>query len=316
MPSEPHPDIQAVLTELDKQGIPEMNTLSVDGARSLLEELFASTDDPEPVGAVRNFSIDGPGGGVPIRIYTPEGSGPFPVLVYFHGGGWILGSLDTHDPTCRALTNASDCAVVSVDYRRPPEHPFPAPVKDCYAATRWVSENPGVVHGDPDRIAVGGDSAGGNLAAAVAQIARDSDGPSLAHQTLLYPATNHAFDTASYSENAEGYFLTKADMEWFWDHYLPYDLNGQNPYASPLRARDLTGLPTASVVTCGFDPLRDEGLAYARRLNEAGVNVTSRTYEDMIHGFMSMLVEPDLDHARDAIAEIGADLQTAFATES
>jgi len=316
MPSEPHPVIQAVLAEFDDQGIPEINTLSVDGARTLLAELFALPDEPEPVGAVRNFTIDGPASGVPIRIYTPVGDVPFPVLVYFHGGGWVLGDLDTHDPICRALTNAADCVVVSVDYRRAPEHPFPAPLRDCYAATRWVSENPGVVHGDSDQIAVGGDSAGGNLAAAVAQIARDTDGPSLAYQLLLYPATNHAFDTASYDENAEGYFITKADMEWFWDHYLPHEFNGQNPYASPLQAREVADLPPASVVTCGFDPLRDEGLAYARRLEDAGVSVTSRTYEDMIHGFMSMLVEPDLDQARDAIAEVGVDLQTAFTTES
>jgi len=309
---EPHPNVQAVLTELEEQGIPETNMLSVDGARTLIEELFALPDEPEPVGAVREFTIDGPAGGIPVRIYTPDGTGPFPVLVYFHGGGWVVGNLDTHDPTCRALTNATDCVVVSVDYRLAPEHQFPAAVEDCYAATRWVSDNPGVVHGDPDRIAVGGDSAGGNLAAAVTQAARDFDGPELAYQTLLYPVTNHVFDTASYEENAEGYFLTKADMAWFWDHYLGDEFSGQNPYASPLKARDLAGLPPATVVTCGFDPLRDEGLAYVDRLRDAGVDVTSRTYDDMIHGFMSMLVEPDLDQARDAIAEVGSDLQEAL----
>jgi len=306
---EPHPDIQAVLEELDDQGIPEMNTLSVAGARALLEELFAPPDEPEEVGAVRNFRIDGPAGGIPIRIYTPEGSGPFPVFVFFHGGGWVVGSLDTHDATCRALTNATDCVVVSVDYRLAPEHPFPAAVEDCYAATQWVAKNPGVVHGDPDRVAVGGDSAGGNLAAAVSQVSRDTGGPDIAHQVLMYPVTNHSFDTPSYEENAEGYFLTRADMEWFWDHYLATGLDGANPYASPLRARDLRGLPPATVLTCEFDPLRDEGRAYADRLEDAGVAVIHRNYDGMIHGFASMLVEPDLDRAREAIASLGSDLE-------
>jgi acetyl esterase len=166
-------------------------------------------------------------------------------------------------------------------------------------------ENPGAVHGDPDRVVVGGDSAGGNLAAAVAQVARDHGGPDLAYQVLIYPVTDHAFDTASYEENAEGYFLTRADMEWYWDHYLAHEFDGRNPYTSPLRARDLEGLPPATVLTCGFDPLRDEGAAYAARLDEAGVPVTHRQYDEMIHGFASMLVEPELDHAREAIAEIG-----------
>lgn len=307
--SDPHPDVQAVLAELEAQGVPEMNTLSVTGARQVLKELFAQSGESEAVGAVRNYDIDGPGGGVPVRIYTPEGQGPFPVLVYFHGGGWVLGDLDTHDPTCRALTNATDHVVVSVDYRRAPEHPFPAALEDCYAATRWVGENPGTVHGDPDRVVVGGDSAGGNLAAAVAQVARDRGGPDLAYQVLIYPATDHALDTPSCEENAAGYFLTRADMEWFWDHYLADGFSGQNPYASPLRARSLDGLPPATVLTCGFDPLRDEGAAYAERLDDAGVPVTHRQYDGMIHGFASMLVEPDLDQAREALAGIGRDLQ-------
>lgn len=311
---EPHSDVQAVLTGLEEQGIPQISSLSVEGARHLLEELFAPPDEPEPVGAVRNFTIDGPAGGIPIRIYTPDGSAPFPVLVYFHGGGWVLGSLETHDATCRAVTNAAECVVVSVDYRLAPEHPFPAAVEDCYAATNWVVENPAAVHGDPDQIAIGGDSAGGNLAAVVAQVARDYDGPEIAHQVLIYPVTDHSFDTASYAENADGYFVTKADMEWFWDHYLESPFAGQNPYASPLRARDLSGLPSATVLTCGFDPLRDEGESYADRLEEAGVQVTYRNYDDMIHGFSSMLVEPDLDQARDSIADIGRDLQEAFET--
>ena len=283
--SDPHPDVQAVLAEL------------------------------EAVGAVRNYTVDGPAGGVPVRIYTTEGEGPFPVFVYFHGGGWVLGNLDTHDPTCRALTNATDHVVVSVDYRRAPEHPFLAPLEDCYAATRWAVENPGAVHGNPDRI-VGGDSAGGNLAAAVAQVARDRGGPDLAYQVLIYPATDQVLDTASYEENAEGCFLARADMEWFWDHHLAHEFSGQNAYASPLRARALDGLPPATVLTCGFDPLRDGATVYATRLEDAGVPVTHRRYDEMIHGFASMLVEPDLDQARETIADIGGDLQEALRPDS
>lgn len=311
MAAEPHPDIQAILADFESRGLPPINSLSVDGARQLLEDVFDPPETPEPVGSVREFTIDGPAGDLPVRIYTPDGQTPFPVLVYFHGGGWALGSLETHDATCRALTNAAECVVVSVDYRLAPEHPFPAGVEDCYAAVRWVAEHPGAVHGAPDQIAVGGDSAGGNLAAAVAQVARDFDGPDLTHQVLMYPVTDYSFDTTSYEENAEGYFLTRAYMEYFWDHYLQSDLDGQNPYASPLRARDLEGLPPATVLTAGFDPLCDDGIAYADRLESAGVSVAHRNYDDMIHGFASML---NLDVARQAVENVGRDLQGSFET--
>ncbi|MFB6296440.1 MAG: alpha/beta hydrolase [Halobacteriales archaeon] len=245
-------------------------------------------------------------------MYTPEGEGPFPVLTFYHGGGWVIGTLDTHEPICRALAGAADCVVVSVDYRLAPEHPFPAALEDCYAATRWVSDNAATLHADPDRVAVGGDSAGGNLAAAVAQACRDHGGPELVHQLLVYPVTDHAFDTDSYAENAEGYFLTRADMEWFWDHYLDSRFDGNNPYASPLRARDLGGLPPASVVTAGFDPLRDEGIAYAKRLDAAGVAVEHHHYDGAIHGFFGMLVEPEIPQARDAVETTAADLRASF----
>lgn len=308
----PHPEIQALLAERKERGIPPVHALSVDGARQQLEALHEPPDEPEPVGRVRNCRISGPTDDIPIRIYTPDRDGPFPVLVFFHGGGWVIGSLDTHDATCRALTNAADCVVVSVGYRRAPEHPFPAAVEDCYAATRWVSRNLDVVQGRSDSLAVGGDSAGGTLAGAVTQAVREYGGPDLAHQLLVYPPTNHSFDTESYTKNAEGYALSRADMEWFWDHYLDSRLDGQHPYASPLQARSLAGLPSATIVTCGFDPLRDEGIAYADRLADSGVSVTHRNYERMVHGFLSLLVDPELDAARAAIADIADDLKRAF----
>nr|WP_231188374.1 alpha/beta hydrolase [Haladaptatus sp. DYF46] len=304
--------MQAILSARKTQGVPRFSTLSVDGARHLLAELWASPDEPEPVAAVRDFTIEGPTDGIPIRIYTPAGSTPFPILVYFHGGGWVMGSIDIDDSICRALTNTVECAVVSVGYRHPPEHPFPAPVEDCYAATKWIAENPWVAYGDPDRIAIYGESAGGNLAAAVAQVARNRDGPILAHQVLVTPIVDHAFDTPSYDFDPEQVVVTKTDMEWVWDHYLENTLDGNNSYASPLRARSLHNLPSATVVTCGFDVLRDQGIAYAERLEGADIRVTHRHYDDLIHGFIGMLDDPELPQARDAIAEIGRDLQDSF----
>jgi acetyl esterase len=306
MASEPHPDVQELLDQLTEMGVPDVADLSVDEARQLVEELFVLDDAQlDEVGAVQELEIPGPVGGIPVRVYRPDGDGPHPVVVFFHGGGWVVGNLDTHDQGCRALCDAGDCVVVSVDYRLAPEHPFPVPVEDCYAATEWVTANSHVVDADLDRLVVAGDSAGGNLAAAVSLLARERDGPEIAHQYLVYPVTNHAFDTASYAENAEGYFLTRASMEWYWDHYLPTDVDGLNPVASPLRARDLSGLPPASVVTCGFDPLRDEGIEYAERLADAGVAVDHHHHEAMIHGFFTMLGEPDLPQARAAVATAG-----------
>lgn len=312
MATTPHPDVQAIFDQRAKLGVPRFSSLSVDEARQFLEDLWATPGEPEPVAAGRDFTIEGPAGDLPVRVYTPDGSGPFPVLVYFFGGGWVLGSIDVDDGICRALTNATGCVVVSVGYRRAPEHPFPAAVEDCYTATEWVVEHPEVVHGDPDRVAVGGESAGGNLAAVVAQVARDNDGPDLAHQVLIYPPTDHSMDTASYEQNPDWLVFTKEDGEWVWSHYLESDLDARNPYASPLQARDLSGLPPATVLTCGFDVLHDEGVAYADRLSEAGVSVTHRDYDDLNHGFIGMLDEPELQQARDAIDDIGRDLRISF----
>ena len=308
----PHSVARSFLDELESEGVPPFSALSVRGARDLHRRLSAPPTEPEPVGSVRDFRIPGPEEDVPVRVYAPEGEGPFPVLVYYHGGGWVVGSLDGVDSLCRALTEAADCMVVSVDYRLAPEHPFPAPVEDAYAAFRWVADTVDAVGGDPDRVAVGGDSAGGNLAAAVSLLARDRGGPTPDYQLLVYPATDPALATDSYAENAEGYFLTRDDMAWFWDHYLASDVDAANPYAAPLRARDLSGLPPATVVTAGFDVLRDEGVAYAERLAADGVDVDHRHYERMIHGFTTKLVDPEFPQAREVVDAAGDALRDAF----
>jgi acetyl esterase len=264
------------------------------------------------VAAVEDRRLAGPGGELPVRVYRPPGTGPFPALVYLHGGGWVLGGLDTHDGTCRALARAVPCVVVSVDYRLAPEHPFPCAAEDAWAATRHVAANAAAFGAEPGRIAVGGDSAGGNLAAVVALMARDRGGPSLVHQLLVYPVIDAAMDTPSYRENAEGYFLTADAMAWFWGHYVPDPAARRNPYASPLRAADLAGVAPAQVLTAEFDPLRDEGETYAARLRAAGVPVTLRRFDGMIHGFFSMT--GSLDQAAVAVEEAAVGLRAAFGT--
>ncbi|MEN8159131.1 MAG: alpha/beta hydrolase, partial [Myxococcota bacterium] len=229
-----------------------------------------------------------------------------PALVYFHGGGWVIGSIDTHDGSCRDLANRIGCVVVSVDYRLAPENPYPAAAEDCYAATKWVSENAAAVGVDPGRIAIGGDSAGGNLTAAVALMARDRGAPALRHQLLVYPVTDADFSRPSYRENAEGYLLTTKAMEWFWGHYVPDPARRQDAYAAPLRAPDLSGLPPAFVLTAEYDPLRDEGEALAARLEQAGVPTRLTRYEGAIHGFfaMGLLAEVARRAVDDAVAEL------------
>jgi acetyl esterase len=304
------PKAQEFLDQLAAANAPPLTDLPVAQARLAIDALFAAQGEVEPVARVENRSIPGPAGRIPIRVYTPEGKAPFPVLVFIHGGGWVLCGLDSHDPPCRALANAVPCVVVSVDYRLAPEHRFPAAADDAYAATRWVAEHAAELGGDASRIAVGGDSAGGNLAAVVALMARDRGGPRLVHQVLVYPATDAGLDTASCHENADGYFLTRDMMVWFWNHYLCSSADVENPYASPLRARDLRGLPPGLVITAEYDPLRDEGEAYAARLREAGVPVRMTRYAGIIHGFFGMLAV--FPQARTAIGEAAAALRAAF----
>jgi len=284
--------VQAVIDLVIKSGRPAYHELSPKDARQLFRETRpASTPTPPEIGAVRDLAADGPWGPIPLRLYRPAGvaaSTPLAALVYFHGGGWVIGDLETHDVLCRQLTAESGVSVVSIDYRLAPEHKFPAAADDAWAATRWVVAHAAEVGLDPNRLAVGGDSAGGNLAAVVALLARDQGAPSIALQVLLYPVTDVAAETPSYRDFAEGYLLTREGMRWFIAHYLNAKDEAADWRASPIRARSLAGLPPALIVTAGFDPLRDEGEAYAARLREAGVRVDSVCYGGMIHGFVPM----------------------------
>jgi acetyl esterase len=306
-----HPQAKALLQQMAQHNVPPLHTLTPAQARELMKGMAVLSSAPEAVAKVENLTIPGPGGQIPVRIYTPRGDGPFPILVFFHGGGWVICDLDTHDNLCRSLANRVHCVVVSVDYRLAPEHKFPAAVEDAYAATQWVAHNAHRINGDPARIAVGGDSAGGNLAAVVAMMSRDQDGPSLTYQLLIYPATDvSSNNTDSYKNYAAGYFLTKGDGEWFCAHYLNCEEDRLHHRASPLLAPDLSGLPPAFVITAEFDVLRDEGESYAKRLKGAGVSVKHKRYKGMIHGFMSM--DGLLDQARDGIEEASAALREAF----
>lgn len=257
--------------------------------------------EPEAVERIEELRVPGPAGEIPVRVYWPGGAGPFPVLVFFHGGGFVFCNVDSHDGVCRSLANGAGCVVVSVDYRLAPEHPYPAAPEDCYAATEWVAAHADELDIDPARMAVGGDSAGGNLAAVVALMARDKGGPTLRYQLLVYPVTNRNFKTGSYKENADGYFLTSAMMQWFWQQYAPAEERAAEPYASPMRAKDVSGLPAGLCITAGFDPLRDEGEAYAAKLRAAGVELQIQRYDGMFHGFFSMTTL--LDVAREAMSD-------------
>jgi acetyl esterase len=305
------PQAKVLLDQFAAVGGQPLSSMSVADARRLMEVLSSMRAAPPPIRSTEDRRIPGPAGEIPIRIYTPNGTAPFALLVYFHGGGWVLGGIETHDGICRELANGAGCVVVSVDYRLAPEHKFPAAAEDCYAATAWAAAHAAELGADAQRVAIGGDSAGGNLTAVVAQMARDRKGPPLAFQLLIYPVTDAAFGTASYRDNAEGYLLTTADMHWFWDHYLTGAADRENPYASPLRATSLAGLPPALVITAEFDPLRDEGEQYAHRLEEAGVPARLSRYDGMIHGFFGMTNM--LDKAKAAVGEATATLKLGFA---
>lgn len=273
------PETAAFLKEFDQTSQP--GPIKVEDMR---QTVFPSYQSKAPIQGVRNLSISGPLGPIPIRLYFPEGKGPFPVYISLEGGGWIAGSLDSNDNLCREICHRSGCLVVSVEYRKAPEHPFPQPLEDCYAAAVWTSQHIAEFNGDPQKLAIGGDSAGGNLAAAVTLLARERRGPSFRCQVLIYPATNHDFDTLSYYENAQGYFLTRDAMKQFWGFYLK-EANGKDPRASPLQAA-LDHLPPALILVAHFDPLRDDGLAYAHQLKAFGVPAVVYTYPT-IHGFVS-----------------------------
>lgn len=304
------PQIHALL---DKgAGVPATHTLPVDAARRHYEARIALMAPPAEIAGVCERLIDGPGGNLRIRLYAPLGSGPFPLLVFFHGSGFVLCSLDTHDGMCRNLCAGAGCVVASVDYRLAPEHKFPAGVEDCLNATRWAAAHAAEFGADPARVAICGDSAGTNMAAVTALRVRDEGGPKLCGQLLLYPVTDyHTPGTPSYAENAEGYGLTRDTMKWFWAHYLRDESEGAHPHAAPLRAADLSGLPPALVITAEYDPLRDEGELYAAKLRAAGVPATLTRYDGVNHGFMFWVGV--VDKAGAAMNEACAWLRGAFA---
>jgi acetyl esterase len=289
---------------------PAFHSQSPADARKAMDAMLNVLGPGPDVHKVDDRKIPGAAGDIPVRIYSPAGK-PIGILVYFHGGGWVVGDIASHDYVCRALTNAAGCTVVSVDYCLAPEHKFPAGPEDCYAATVWVSKNAASLGSDADHIAVGGDSAGGNLAAVIALMARDRGGPRIRHQMLIYPVTDAAMDTPSYKEfTADGFVLSKLDMEWFWGYYLANKKDGENPYASPSRARDLSNLPPAHIITASHDPLRDEGEAYGELLKKAGNKVKVKRYEGVVHGFFSL--QAAIDQGKTATRDLAEELKASL----
>ncbi len=300
-----HPQVVQLLERAAKSPLPLLYEVPAHIARRVYRDTRAALSPKAPdVADTRLLVVPGP---VALRAYRPAGTKPeetLPALVYFHGGGWVIGDLDTHDVLCRQLANGARCAVYSVDYRMGPEHPFPAAVEDCIAATKFVA-------GRHPQVAVGGDSAGGNLATVVALHARNAGGPPLAYQLLIYPATDQRGGHPSVTRNGEGYLLTKKSMEYFQAQYLPRREDLTDWRASPLLAKTLAGLPPAYLITAGYDPLLDEGCEYAQRMAREGVAVDYREYPDMVHGFI--LMGGVLDTANSAVTECCVKLRHAFA---
>jgi acetyl esterase len=303
---------ELLLQRLAESGLPPLNAMTIPDARAAYRAVVADNGiTPEPVDNISERRIPGPGGDILVRIYTPKGSKPLPVLVYFHGGGWVLGDLEVVHGACTVLANRAYAIVVSVDYRLAPEHPFPAAVEDSWAVTRWVADNAALIGADPERIAVGGDSAGGCLAAIVALLARDQGHPALRFQLLLYPVTDTAAFSASCHENAQDYLLTLDMLKWFYDHYLPKQQDRLDWRASPLRASDKGGAAPALIITTEYDPLRDEGEAYGEKLKERGTSVTVIRYAGEIHAFAANLAGT-IDAGKRALEEAAHHLRQAF----
>ena len=309
------PQVRWVLDLVKQAGRPSLDSLSPPEARQQFDETLPALDaKPAAMAEVRELQASGPHGAIPLRLYRPESATatPGPLLVFFHGGGWVIGGLQSYDAVCRALAAKARCRVISVDYRLAPEHKFPTAVEDAFAALTWIAGNAADLGVDATRIAVGGDSAGGNLSAVVAQLARDTGGPALRFQLLIYPATDLRGGTESHREFADGYLLTSQLMRWFFDHYMRSEDDTANTLASPLLTQSLAGLPPALVLTAGFDPLQDEGKAYAARLAAEGVDTLHQHYPGMIHGFFNM--SGVLDEAKRAIDEAAAALSAALGT--
>jgi acetyl esterase len=311
-----HPQAKALLELMVERGIPPTHTLTPADARAFYRERRAVTQpDPPSIAETRELRCDGPHGPIPLRLYQPQLAAERkvvpPVLVYYHGGGWVIGDLDTHDTLCRELANGAGCALVAVDYRLGPEHRFPAAVDDCIAATRWVRDHAEALGVDASRVAVGGDSAGGNLAAVVAITMRDAGNLPIRFQLLIYPATDQRRGWPSHTSNGQGYLLTTESMDYYHDHYLPDQAQDLDWRASPLLHPDLSRLPPALVLTAGYDPLRDEALQYSHRLTQAGNRATHILFERQIHGFITM--GRVIDEANAAVQICAAELRRALA---
>lgn len=301
------PNAAALLAAMDEQGMPAFEDMSVSQARDAANAFRELQGEPADMASVVDRTVPGPAGRLPIRVYTPPGS-PSGILIYIHGGGWVIGNIEVADGPCRALAVATGCVVVSTQYRLAPESSFPAAPEDCYAVTCWVAEHQGELVDDAAGLVVAGDSAGGNLAAVVALMARDRGGPALTGQMLVYPATSFAFDSPSITENGEGYLLTAGSMRWFAGHYLADDADGKQAYASPLLADDLSGLPPAFIATMEFDPLRDDGARYGEALRAAGGQATVKNYAGQIHG--TLWLAGALPVAAELVADIGREVRT------
>lgn len=317
---QPGPQMQAVLTQLQKLGVKPVEKLTPEQARSqpspadavkaVLKKQGKSTE-PMPVGKVENGNIPGPAGPIPVRIYWPaRGNSPFPVIHYIHGGGWVIANLDTYDASARAIANAAEAIVVSSHYRQAPEHPFPAAHADSFATYQWLLASAAKLGGDPNRIAVAGESAGGNMAAAITLLAREFGLPMPVHQVLVYPVANYGFNTPSYQQNANAKPLSKDAMQWFFDKYLKSPQQGQDPLISLIDVANLKGLPPATVITAEIDPLRSEGKRYADLLQEAGVPVDYKNYEGVTHEFFGMGAV--VDDAKQAVNQAAAGLKSSF----
>jgi len=302
-----HPQVAEFLRQYAEAELPNVWEMPLDDARQMMAEASRTFGQGPEMAEVHDLAIPGPAGEIPSRVYRPRSESDLPVVAYYHGGGWVLGGLETHDALSRHLAQESGCVVVAVDYRLAPEHRFPVAAEDAYAAVCWLPEHAGEFGGLSERLAVCGDSAGGNLAAVCCLLARDRGGPTIAAQGLIYPIADCRFDTGSYQECAQGYMLTREAMRWYWDQYAPDGTQRTSPMASPLRAENLSGLPPTLVQTAEYDVLRDEGEAFAGRLNEAGVAVQLTRYDGMIHGFVSR--QRNFDAAGQAVAEVGAFLK-------
>jgi acetyl esterase len=306
------PQVQTLLDSLGISKLAPLETLTPTEARARMGVIREARRQAvlETIHEIREIRVPGPAGEIPARVYTPDYPAPLPALIYFHGGGWVIGDLESHDHVCRAIANSVPCTVVSVDYRLAPEHKFPAAIDDGVAATEWIAAHAKELGIDASRIAVGGDSAGGNIAVVVTQIAKARGGPKLVFQLLIYPATDMRMGFPSIQENADAPILTKAAMDWFANHYMNGDVDRTNPLASPILTEDLAELPPAFILTAECDPLRDEGEAYGQRLEDAGVAVDVQRYNGMPHGFFSFLRA--LDGGREAFQDATEKLRRAF----